>query len=203
MNKQGFGKTLSELDFVALKRGKHHGFNAAYQLYADHVYSLCVHILGNEQTAADIMQTVFETLLIKSSSLQKCESLGAWLKQCSINACMGYFRQIKQEHLFFEHNTSTLSVAGKSDSCENANFVIDNSFEENSISNNVNNENAIPINSLLKRLPTTARSVVYLHAAQGLKHNEIAPSLDIEESNSRQLYSRAIKQLRLWIGKAG
>ncbi len=197
MNKQGFGKTLSELDFVALKRGKHQGFNAAYQLYADHVYSLCVHILGNEQTAADIMQTVFETLLIKSSTLQKRESLGSWLKQCSINACMGYFRQIKQEHLFFEQDTTSLSVGEKSNNAEHY------TSDEEVVKNSTHNAESLPINSLLKKLPTTQRSVVYLHAAQGLKHNEIAPSLGIEESNSRQLYSRAIKQLRLWLGKAG
>ena len=182
MSKQGFGKTLSELDFVALKRGKHQGFNAAYQLYADHVYSLCIHILSDEQTAADIMQTVFETLLIKSSTIQKNESLGAWLKQCSVNACMGYFRKKKQETLFFE------SVKNQ----------FDDSYDEKNLENDTSQ-----VNNLLKKLPSTSRSVVYLHAAQGLKHNEIAPNLGIEESNSRQLYSRALKQLKSWLGKAG
>ncbi|MCW8833418.1 MAG: sigma-70 family RNA polymerase sigma factor, partial [Colwellia sp.] len=88
MNKKGFGQELSEFEFLALKQGKHLGFNAAYKLYADHVYSLALHIVKNEQTALDIMQTVFEVLLVKSSTLNDIDTLGAWLKQCTINACM-------------------------------------------------------------------------------------------------------------------
>lgn len=181
MSKQGFGKTLSEIEFVALKKGKHHGFDAAYKLYADHVYSLCIHILGNEQTAADVMQTVFEILLNKSSSLQSHTTLGPWLKQCSINACMGYFRQIKQESLFLNH---PMNVASETTDIDET------------------NDDELVSMAMMNKLPTVSRSVVYSHAVQGLKHSEIAPTLGIKESNSRQLYSRAMKQLRSWLGKA-
>jgi len=183
MSKQGFGKTMSEFDFVALKKGKHNGFNAAYHLYADHVYSLARHIAGNEQVAADLLQIVFETLLKKSAKLQDVNTLGPWLKQCTINACMGYFRKIKQENLFIKNSISSDSAdIGYTDT---------------------NDSSLAPpqVTDMLNKLPSTSRTVVYLHAVQGLKHSEIAPSLGINESNSRQLYSRALKQMKAWFNK--
>jgi RNA polymerase sigma-70 factor (ECF subfamily) len=183
MSKKGFGKTLSEFDFVALKKGKHNGFNAAYHLYADHVYSLARHIVGNEQTAADLLQVVFETLLKKAAKLQDVNTLGPWLKQCTVNACMGYFRKIKQENLFIKN-----SIPG-------------NSEEFESIDTNEDSLTPSQVTDMLNKLPSTSRSVVYLHTVQGLKHSEIAPSLGINESNSRQLYSRALKQMKTWFNK--
>ena len=187
MIKQGFGKTLSDIDFAALKKGKHQGFIKAYKMYADSVYSLAVHIIKNHDLASDMLQQVFESLLNKSSSLQSAETLGAWLKQCTVNACMAHFRKEKQHNVYLEKSQQPF----------------DGQVErEQEPSDNTSTEtDAKEINSLLKKLPATPRSIVYLHSVQGLKHNEIAPSLGIKESNSRQLYSRALKQLKYWLAK--
>jgi len=185
MDKQGFGKTLSEIDFVALKKGRHQGFIAAYNLYADHIYSLAMHIIANGDTSSDILQQVFETLLNKSSTLKSEETLGPWLKQCTINACLGYFRKEKRQDVFIENLQHTVT---EQDGIEHQTAI--SSFSKHE---------ATEMNALLERLPPTSRSVVYLHSMQELKHCEIAPSLDIKESNSRQLYSRALKQLKSWL----
>ncbi|NQZ80317.1 MAG: RNA polymerase sigma factor [Colwellia sp.] len=184
MIKKGFGQVLSEIDFIALKKGKHYGFNAAYKLYADHVYSLCFHIVGNEQVSSDLLQAVFETLLNKSSKLQGAETFGPWLKKCSVNACMNYFRQTKRDNIFFN---SPL-------------HVVNNSAEQQYARDESSD---VTVNSALEQLSSTSRSVVYLHTVKDLKHSEIAPNLGIEESNSRQLYRRALKQMRSCLKKQG
>jgi RNA polymerase sigma factor (sigma-70 family) len=185
MNKKGFGQQLSQLDFLALKKGKHHGFDATYQLYADHICSLAMHIVKNEQTALDIMQTVFEILLIKSSSLDDVCTLGAWLKQCTLNACMGYFRKFKKEFsLPAQYSETTIP-----------------STQECEAVTNFDCETKASI--LLNKLSLLQRSIVYFYSVNGLKHGEIAANLDIDEAYSRKIYSRSLKQLKSWLNKSG
>ena len=180
MSNQGFNKAMSEFDFASLKKGKHKGFNAAYSLYADHVYSLCFHIVGNEQVSADILQTVFETVLNKHRSLKSVESFGFWLRKCAINECMKYFRQTKRDNIF-----------------------LNNPLHKDREAHETEQENKANVDSALKDLPSLSRSVVYLHTVKDLKHSEIAPNLGIKEANSRKVHSRAIKQMRSILKKQG
>ena len=180
MSKKGFGKTISEFDFVALKKGKHVGFIAAYNLYAEHIFSLCIHLVKYEEVSTDIMQSVFEILLKKSSAIKARETLGAWLKQCTINECMKYFRGNMQHNVFldnFFHEEEFIDLDCLHDKTDN--FVTAN----------------------LMRLSMISRNVLYLHAVQNLKHSEIAKNLSIKESNSRKLYSRAINEMKVWMTK--
>ena len=181
MKKQGFGQSLTQFEFVALTKEKRHGFDAAYKLYADHVYSLALHILNDKDTACDILQQVFETLLMKISQVRSQDSLGAWLKRTTINACMGYFRK-----------------SAKFDSSQSAEEALEKSAEHVIIQDAMF-KNEAQVLDYLARLPSIQRSVVYFYAVHGLKHNEIAPSLGIEEANSRQLYRRALTQLKSWL----
>lgn len=181
MKKQGFGQALTQFEFVALTKEKRHGFDAAYKLYADHVYSLALHILNDKDAACDILQQVFETLLMKVTQVRSEDSLGAWLKRTTINACMGYFRK-----------------SAKIDSSQNAQEALEMAGEHVAVQEALF-KNEAQVLDYLARLPSIQRSVVYFYAVQGLKHNEIAPSLGIEEANSRQLYRRALKQLKSWL----
>lgn len=185
MSQKGFNQALSQLEFSALKKGKHLGFVAAYQLYADHVYSLAFHLVKNKQVALDLMQTAFETLLAKCASLRCVNTLGAWLKQCTINACMTYFRKYKNEIL----------LSDASDEVEDIPIV--------HASHRVMLTNQTDVLSLLDKLPILQRSIVYFHSVCGLKHSEIAANLDIKEASSRKAYSRALKQLEFWVTKSG
>ncbi|MFT4927864.1 MAG: RNA polymerase sigma factor (sigma-70 family) [Phenylobacterium sp.] len=187
MNKQGFGQVLSELDFAALKRGKKSGFNAAYQLFSDRVYSLSLHLLSEPHNAADILQQVFEKLLLKSSTLKGRDTVGVWLKQTTINACMAYFRRHKKEFA-----AETLETSEP----QTAEFIAETLL----IAPDFSDESQVL--DYLSQLPYLQRSVVYFYAVHELKHREIAPSLGIDEANSRQIYRRALAQLRSWLEKA-
>lgn len=181
MKKEGFGQSLTQFEFVALTKGKRHGFDAAYKLYADHVYSLALHILGDKDAACDILQQAFETLLIKVSQVKKSASLGAWLKRITINACMGYFRKTAKTN-------NDIDAEEAYEMLSEPHYIQETSFKDER-----------QVLDYLAKLPSIQRSVVYYYAVHGLKHNEIAPSLDIEEANSRQLYRRALQQLKSWL----
>lgn len=181
MKKEGFGQSLTQFEFVALIKNKRLGFDAAYKLYADHVYSLALHILGDKDVACDILQQVFETLLMKVSHVKKLESLGAWLKRITINACMGHFRKTSK-------NSNNIDA-------EEAFEILAEPYRIQEAK--LKDEQQVL--DYLAKLPGIQRSVVYYYAVHGLRHNEIAPSLGIEEANSRQLYRRALQQLRSWL----
>ncbi len=181
MNKQGFGQQLNQQEFTMLQNKQHSGFNAAYQLYADYVYSLSLHIVCNEQQAADILQQVFEKLLIKSSAIKQKETLGAWLKTCTINECTEYFRKIKKE----QHYQATVSVNEMATRTLEQQHELDQNKTE----------------QLINELPVTQRSIVYLHAIQNLKHREIAKNMGAHEDSIRQSYRRAINTLKKWLAR--
>lgn len=180
MIKKGFGQVLSEADFLSLKSGQHKGFNAAYSLYSDHVFSLCLHLVNNEQLAADLLQDVFETLLVKCDKLNNRLTLGGWLKKSSINACLMTFRKNKLENTLLNKMNEEITY----------------SVEKSEINEHITYG---PLNRSLNKLPLLSRAVIYLFAIKDLKHSEIAPQLEIKESSSRQIYHRALKQLRNWL----
>jgi len=182
MDKKGFGQALSQIEFLALKKGKHHGFNAAYKLYSDHVYSLALHIVKNKHTALDLMQLVFEALLVKSYTINSVDALGTWLKQCTVNVCMDYFRKNKNEF----YRLSEESDSEKQVDVSQPNLASDTQALD-----------------MLKRLPLIQRSIVYFYSVSGLNHREIALKLGINETSSRKNYSRSMKQLRSWLNKSG
>ncbi|NMP31884.1 sigma-70 family RNA polymerase sigma factor [Thalassotalea sp. M1531] len=182
MSKQGFGQQLSEQDFILLQKGKQNGFVAAYKMYADHVYSLSLHLVCDEEIAADILQTIFENLIQKKKQLKGADSLGAWLKRCTINACMEYFRRVKREHSFRSLEGEAVNVADE--------IANNSTYQESEVA------------QLINQLPEAQRSIVYLHAVQNMKHREIAKSLNVNEDASRQSYRRAIQKLKSWLTKA-
>ena len=181
MNKQGFGQQLKPHEFTMLRKKQHSGFNAAYKLYADYVYSLSLHIVCDEEQAADILQQVFEKLLVKSSSIKQKETLGAWLKTCTINECTEYFRRLRKaqgyqlEASLNELESETLEVQHQQ------------VLEQEKTA------------KLINELPVTQRSIVYLHAVQNLKHREIAKSVGAQEDSIRQTYRRALNTLKKWL----
>ena len=186
MNKQGFGQVLSEFEFTALKKGQKHGFEAAYRLFADVVYSLALHLVADKDTAADILQQVFEKLLQKAESLNGTYTMGGWLKQTTINECMMHFRRSKK-NLSLDDDDSGLKAE-----------LIEAALHSDEAPTFEDESQAL---AHLSRLPTLQRSVVYFYAIYGYKHRDIAPSLGIDEANSRQLYHRAMKQLKSWLNQ--
>ncbi|WP_286263286.1 RNA polymerase sigma factor [Thalassotalea atypica] len=179
MSKQGFGQALTRQEFTMLQKGKHSGFDAAYHLYADHVYSLSLHLVCDEQQAADILQQVFEILLRKRASIKQPDALGSWLKRCTINECTDYFRRINKESSY----QSTVDVQQAASSLLDEQASIDDTKTA----------------QLINELPVAQRSIVYLHTVQNLKHKEIAQQLGVKDTSVRQNYRRALSKLKKWL----
>ena len=57
----------------------------------------------------------------------------------------------------------------------------------------------IDIERALERLPSTARTVVWLHDVEGMTHAEIGRLFDRSESFSKSQLSRAYGSLRSWV----
>ncbi len=177
MHKKGFGQVLTEIEFIALKKNKKMGFDATYQKFADHVFSLSMHLVRNKDTASDILQDVFEKLLNKSSNINAAETVGMWLKQTTINACMEYFRKTKRQGNLYDSEMSEGQLE----------CVAETSMDDHQIL------------AYLTQLPSLQRAVVYSYAIKDMRHIEIGASLGIEEANSRQLYRRGLNQLKTWL----
>lgn len=84
---------MSESDFALLKKGIQKGFNSAYRLYADQVYSLCLHIVGDEDVSSTLLQATFDTLLKQHTRLDTANTFAFWLRECAINLCSDYIHQ--------------------------------------------------------------------------------------------------------------
>ena len=109
------------------------------------------------------------------------ETLGGWLKTCTINECTEYFRKIRKE----QHYRNTVEI----------DELTTQSLEEQ------HEKTLDKTAKLINELPVAQRSIVYLHAVQNLKHREISASIDVKEETVRQSYKRALDTLKRWIGR--
>ena len=184
MNKQGFEQQLSEQDFALLLQGKQGGFAAAYRCYADHVYSLSLHIVCDEEIASDMLQTIFEYLIKNRKRVDSCDSLGPWLKRCTINACMEYFRLVRKEQAFVKkHSDGTDILAEPTKRLDEQSLPYQDS----------------EVAKLINQLPEAQRSMVYLHTVQNMKHREVVKNLKVNESSSGQSSQRVLQRLKSWL----
>jgi len=72
-------------------------YTEAYQKYYPKVLRICKRILEDEHVAKDAAQETMFKMMQKWDTLDKKESLGAWLSTTTRNACIDIIRKRKRE----------------------------------------------------------------------------------------------------------
>ncbi|WP_448213623.1 RNA polymerase sigma factor [Colwellia sp. MEBiC06753] len=184
MNKQGFDQALSQQDFSLLQKGKQKGFAAAYQLYADYVYSLTLYLVCDEEIARDLLQLTFEHLITHREELADGLVVGHWLKNCTIDACKKYFKQVQSDPAFTKKHGQFL------DDADTTNLDV-----------TVSQPSELATTELINQLPLAQRTMVYMHTVQNMKHRDIAKKLTLSDSGIGYRCRQAVNRFRIRLAK--
>jgi RNA polymerase sigma-70 factor (ECF subfamily) len=142
-----------------------------YESYAKAMYNTLIRMVGETETAQDLLQEAFVKAFRNLNKLTDEQAFSGWIKRIVINTGLEYVR--KKKYVFEDIDE------------QRRDFEEDEPFEEVDVA---------AIHAAIKELPDGCRTVLSLHIFEGYKHAEIAEQLGITESTSKTQFRHA-KQL--------
>ena len=138
------------------------------------VYNLAARICQCRTEAFDILQEVFIQAFNRIEQFRDEAPFWAWLRQITVNTCLSRLRAIKRRDL--KLITASQPIA-----------AVDHPGDQ------------LDLAGAFARLPTEARTVVWLYDVEGYSHKEIAAMFGKSVSFSKTQLSRAHEKLRGWL----
>ncbi|WP_191967977.1 RNA polymerase sigma factor [Rhizosphaericola mali] len=159
------------------KQGDKTSFARLYKQYSVAMFNICIRMVGEYNTAQDLLQEIFIKVFKNLHSLQQPERFGGWVKQIAVRECISHTR--KKGAI-----SSWLSMDEQEDTEDEMEetWWNDRSIEE--------------IHKAIKSLPEGSRQIFNLFALEDYSHRQIAELLGITESTSKTQYHRAKKLLK-------
>ena len=142
-----------------------------YELYANHVFRVCLRYMGNENEAEDCVSETFLKVFSNIASLvfENEKMLAGWIRKIAVNEClMSLRKKIKYIDVVYEK----------------ADFVDDNQDV-------ISNIEVKYLFQIIQSLPTGYRTIFNLYVIEGYSHKEIAQRLGISEGTSKSQLNRA------------
>lgn len=157
--------------------------DAFHQLYLSTdrtIYSFILSILKNPQDAEEIMQETYLKIWTSAASYHSQGKPLAWMFTIARNLCYMKFRDQKKQA---DIGLDELNGEELGEVCLPLEQMTD----------------AIVLKAALEILKEDERQIVLLHASAGLKHREIASSLQMPLATVLSKYNRAMKKLQQYL----
>ncbi|WP_089893522.1 RNA polymerase sigma-70 factor [Chitinophaga arvensicola] len=159
-------------------------FETVYNRYFVQVYHLSMKFVADREAAEDITLETFVKLWDRRSAMESDSKIGPYLCTIARNACLNYLRDrqrmtARHQELALLESNNQLSFEAFAD-------------PESEIYRRLYLE--------IEQLPGKSAAVIKF-SLQGMKNEEIARQLNINEKTVRNLKTAAIKQLRLTLLK--
>ena len=148
-----------------------------YHLYAKKMMGVCMWYANNREEAEEILQDGFMRVFKYLDTYSGEGSFEGWMRKVMVNAALSKYRN-KSSHLSIvtEYNSDEHDIV------EESSFI--SRFDEKELV------------KLVQTLSPAYRLVFNLYVFEGLKHREIAASLNISEGTSKSNLSDARKILQ-------
>ncbi|HSZ43474.1 MAG TPA: sigma-70 family RNA polymerase sigma factor [Trebonia sp.] len=174
---------------ASIVAGDPDGLAAAYDRYADSLYTYCRSMLKDQADAADAVQDTFVIAASRLDGLRDPERLRAWLYSVARNECLRILRAKKNTSGLDEAPEVTDTTADVSQDAERADL-------------------RALLQDASEGLNPGEREVIELQLRQGLEAAEVATVLGVSRNHAHSLLSRARDQLEaclgvLLVGRAG
>lgn len=170
---------MTEDDVALLAKvvdGDHDAFATLMRRHQDRVFSVCLRIMGNRNSALDATQETFLTLYRKASQYQATAAVGTWLYRIAINTCYDLLR--KERRRPSEAMPSYLDPADPRGEDMYASAELRPSVE-----------------AALATLTPDFRAVVILSDLEGMSLPEVAEALEVPLGTVKSRLFRARRQL--------
>jgi RNA polymerase sigma-70 factor (ECF subfamily) len=144
----------------ACKNGDLHDFRKLVEKTSPRIFSVAFRMLGDEDTASDVVQDTLVTVWQKLHKIKSPDSYKTWVFRITVNKCYDHLRRLKRE------KEMRLS--------DQAWSVLSNHISVNEITELDNYENAMIINFLTNNLSPRQKTVFVLSELEDLSYDEIA-----------------------------
>jgi RNA polymerase sigma-70 factor (ECF subfamily) len=145
-----------------------------YDKYAPKMLAVCNRYIKNIAEAEDVMITSFMKVFIQINRFEQKGSLEGWIRRIMVNDCISFLRSKKQLVYFEDIKT-------------------EENFEKPTIEWQCEME---VLEKIIDSLPLGYQTIFNLHIIEGLKHQEIAKMLNIEEGTSKSQLFMAKKMIK-------
>jgi RNA polymerase sigma-70 factor, ECF subfamily len=180
------------MDEAALVRSAQHGdldaFNSLVMHYQDSLFNTAVHILGDDELAADATQEAFLSAF-KGLNSYRGGSFKAWLMRTVTNACYDELRRRKRRP-----TTPLEPDPADGEAVDEPRWLADPNPSPEQQAERAELEHAIQ--HCLDGLPVEFRSVVVLADVQGLDYTEVAVAARVPLGTVKSRLARARSRLR-------
>jgi RNA polymerase sigma-70 factor (ECF subfamily) len=149
--------------------------------HEDRIFSVCLRILGNRESALDATQDTFLTVFRKAAQFQGRSALGTWIYRIAVNTCYDQIRRGQRRPV---------------DSLPDHIDPADQSAEDHIESAAVRPE----IERALALLPVEFRNAVILSDLEGLSLPEVAEVLGVPVGTVKSRVFRGRRQLAQLLG---
>jgi len=165
------------------QQGDDESFKLLYDLHKRRIYSLCLRMVGNKETAEDLTQEAFLQLHRKIATFRGDSAFSTWLHRITVNAVLMSMRKGRLiESSLNESQDEDADVPRTQHGKPDPSLV--------GLLDRVTLERAI------ESLPPGYRIVFVLHDVEGHDHNEIAEMLGCSTGNTKSQLHKARLKLR-------
>ena len=165
---QTIGAHIDDDLILQIAGGDRTALKMLYESISGNIYGYALSVIKNRDDAEDILQETFLKVFTAAKSYKPQGKPTAWVFTIAKNIIRDKLRS----------RTQTVEL-----------------LEEPDYSAIENTEQRMIIKALFSILSDEEKQIVILHAAQGMKHREIAQILDIPLATALSRYNRAVKKM--------
>jgi len=167
-------------------------FEAFVREYQDMVFATAVRLLGREDEAEDVAQTVFLRAFERFATIGHSPSAPGWLKTVATNLCLNHLSRYRARWQFF----SELDQAGESGTMAFADSVLARDTADEDAQRQ---DRDTRLESALRRLPDHQRVPLVLFHFDERSYQEIAATLGVSLAKVKTDIHRGRESLKKYL----
>lgn len=177
---ENYGRLSDEALLKKVADGNQEAFRQLYQNTDRTMYSFILSIVKHPQDAEEIMQETYLKIWTSASGYKSQGKPLAWMFTIARNLCYMKFREQKHDS---DVTLDDLTGMELGEDCPEIEMAADK----------------MVLLAALQTLKEEEREIVLLRTSAGMKHREIAASLDIPLATVLSRYNRAMKKLEKYL----
>ena len=177
---------MSEANAIeGARQGDGECFEFLYSRHKRRVYSLCLRMIGNVESAEDLTQEAFLQLSRKIGTFRGESAFATWLHRMTVNVVLMSLRKKGLPEVSLDETLGPTEEGGPKKEIATRDQILAGSIDR------LNLERAI------QSLPPGYRTIFVLHDVEGYEHNEIAEMLGCTVGNTKSQLHKARMKLRI------
>jgi RNA polymerase sigma-70 factor (ECF subfamily) len=166
------------------KQGDGECFEFLYSRHKRRVYSLCLRMIGNVESAEDLTQEAFLQLYRKVATFRSESAFSTWLHRMTVNVVLMSLRKKGLPEVSLDETLEPTEEGAPKKEIATRDKILAGSIDR------------LILERAIHGLPPGYRTIFVLHDIEGYEHNEIAGMLGCSVGNTKSQLHKARMKLR-------